>query len=209
MRALLYRQHPEMPNFPFACFGRASLGMFFQGGSVLLCRTELVFIICHHISQGPANERQREKPHPGKIHIMKHDWANVYCHQFPSSTPVSSLTQHISWQHCIKCYFFKLCGKGTCHFHFLHRCNICFIITSNKRRDFYFILLNSWADYPGFPPASGLSGSTRAEAGAAVPLLTHMALTPSALSQLLQTWQRIIFLLVWSSLPTSSQEGER
>lgn len=168
-------------SLSFACFGRASLGMCSWGGSVLLSCTELVLIICHYISQGPANERQREKPHPGKIHVMKYDWANMYCHQFPNLMPASSLTQHISWQCCIKCYFFKSCSKGTCHFHFLHGCNICFIITSNKGGNFYFILFNSWAGYPGFPLALGRSGSTRAEAGAAISLFTHMERTPSAL----------------------------
>lgn len=36
------------------------------GGSVLLGCTKLVLIICCHVSQGHANDRQREKPHAGK-----------------------------------------------------------------------------------------------------------------------------------------------
>lgn len=169
----------KCPIFPYFCFfGRASLGMCSQGGSILLGCMGLVLIICRHISQGPANERLREKPHPGKIHVMKYDWANAFCHLFPNLTPASSLTQHIGWQRWIKCYFFKSCSKGTCHFHFLHRCNICFIITSNKGGNFYFILFNSGT---GFPPALGRGGRANAKAGAAIPLFTHMAPTPSAL----------------------------
>lgn len=86
--------------------------------------------------QGNLLMKDEEKPHPGKAHTMKHDWDNECCHQFANFTLVSSLTQHFTWQRWIKCYFFKSRSQGTCHFHFLHHCNICFIITSNQQAIF-------------------------------------------------------------------------
>lgn len=106
-----------------------------------------------------------EKPHPGKAHAMKRSWANERCHQFANFTPVSSLTQHFSWQLWIKCYFFKSRSKGTCHFHFLRRCNICFIIASNREAIFPVFCSALGLLTCGFQQLRGHGGNGRAAEG--------------------------------------------
>lgn len=45
--------------------------------------SELFPLTSCHTAQGPAGERQREKPCLGKTHVMKYDWTNVP--SFPNS----------------------------------------------------------------------------------------------------------------------------
>lgn len=120
-------------------------------------------------------------------------WTDVHCHWFPSLTPMSSLTQHISWQRCIKCYFFKSGGKGTCHFHFLHGRNICFLIASNQGGNLDFVLLNSWAGYAGFLPALECRGRARAKAGA-FPCSPAQHQPHQCFSKHIMTWKNVFSL---------------